>query len=300
MRRDAAALVLAAAGGLAACAGDPDPAPCDLSTAGAAWVALGSAETGDWNVQIARADGTCRRSITSDPAADLHPAWSRDGRLAYDSDRAPGSSVWIQTVATGEEHRLDVGALRATSPAFSPDGGTIAFEGREPGATTGGIYVVSAGGGTPTLLTPEAVPHSNGGAAFSPDGASVFFVSNRTGPYEIFRVAASGGDAVQVTTGSRVIGKPSVSPDGRSLAFARTAGTSTEVVLYDLGAATTTPLPLADASEPAFDPAGGRLVARVFHGIASGVEVVRLDGLNPTPVTSGDGPFGSPAFAPRG
>ena len=202
---------------------------------------------------------------------------------------------------TGAEHELDVGALVATSPAFSPDGTKLAFEAHLAGSTTSSIYRVPPGGGTPVELTPEAVPHSNGGPVFSPDGVtSIYFVSNRNGPYDVFAVPVGGGATVQVTTGSGILGKPAVSPDGRKLAFTRIAGGSTEVVLYDLAAGTTTPLGIAGAAEPAFDPAGGRLAMSVFHGAFATIDLAPLPGATSTRLTTGPGPDGTPAFAPLG
>lgn len=294
MRLVLAALALGVAG--AGCTRDD---PCAFRAPGAPWLAIGSSEAGSWDVQVIRADGSCRASLTTDPSIDLDAAWGPGGLVAYGSDRAPGPGIWIHDVVAGTEARLALGDLRATSPAFSPDGATLAFEGRLPGAVTGAIYTVPASGGTPTLLTPEAQPHGNGGPAFSPDGATIYFVSDRAGPYEVYAVPAVGGDAVQVTSGSGIVGRPAISPDGRTLAFARAAGSSTEVVLLDLATHTTTPLAPSGTSEPAFDPAGGRLALRVFHGTTSNVELMPLDGTAAAPLTAGKGPDGAPAFAPR-
>ena len=54
---------------------------------------------------------------------------------------------------------------------------------------------------------------------FSGDGRSIFFVSDRGGAPQIYKVGASGGNAERVTfTGTYNI-SPSVSPDGRWLAY---------------------------------------------------------------------------------
>ena len=275
--------------------------PCAHATPGAAWLAYATGESGSWDVLAMRADGTCTRTLASGPASDLDPAWAPSGIVAYASDRAPLPSVWVHEVETGAERRLDVGAsLRASSPAFSPDGETLAFEGRYVGSLTSSIYRVPVGGGTPVELTPEATPHGNGGPAFSPDGATIYFVSNRTGVYDVFSVPAVGGPVIPVTTGSGIRGKPAISPDGTTLAFTRSAGSSTEVVLYDLGAATITPLGIAGASDPAFDPAGGRLLIRAPHGLQTTIDLVAVSGTGATRVTFGPGPDGAPAFAPLG
>jgi len=294
----AAVLAFALAGGLA-CGGHHED-PCAFATRGARWLAFASAEGGDWDIHVIRSDGTCRRALSTDLGLDLNPAWGAGGVVAYESDRAPWTSLWLHDVEAGTERRLDLGDLRAMSPAFSPDGARVAFEGRPAGAAVGSIYLVPAAGGAPVELTPEATPHGNGGPVFSPDGATVYFVSNRSGRYEVFRVGAAGGAAEQVTTGSGILGRPAISPDGTTLAFTRVAGASTEVVRVALASGETTPLGIATAAEPAFDPAGGALAVRVFHGGAANIDLAAPGGAGSVRVTSGPGPDGAPAFAPAG
>lgn len=299
MSRARLIVVLLAAAGSAACGQGKDP--CAFGASGAGWLAFTSLRSGGSDVQIVRADGTCRRALAADGAGNFDPAWGPGGIVAYDSDRGSLPGVWLHDVRSGAERLLDVGALVASSPAFSPDGTRLAFEGRAPGATTGSIYVVPVAGGTPVELTPEATPHGNGGPVFSPDGATtVYFVSNRSGPYDVFAVPSAGGPAVQVTTGSGIVGKPAISPDGRTLAFTRVAGASTEVVFYDLGTAVTTPLGIPGAAEPSFDPRGGRLAILAFHGPYPTIDLAPLSGAPLVRVTFGPGPDGAPAFAPLG
>jgi TolB protein len=292
----ALAAALAVAGGCGAGAGQD---PCAFATEGAPWLAFASAEGGDWNVQVIRADGSCRRALSTAPGVDASPAWAPGGVVAYESDRAPRTSIWLHDVQAGTERRLDLGDLRAMTPAFSPDGAWLAFEGRPPGATVGSIHLVRISGGAPVELTPEATPHGNGGPVFSPDGATVYFVSNRSGSYEVFRVPAAGGIAEQVTTGSGILGRPAISPDGTDLAFTRAAGASTEVVRYALATGAVTPLGVAGAAAPSFEPGGAALAVRVSHGSSAILALAPLDGGGSVPVTAGPGPDGAPAFAPR-
>lgn len=301
-RRARAPLALAAAlAVMGACGPAPGPGgdPCAFASSGPPWLAFASAEGGDWNVHVVRADGTCRRALSTASGVDVNPAWSPRGVVAYESDRAPGTGIWLHDVVAATERRLDVGDLRAMTPAFSPDGAWLAFEGRPPAATAGSIYLVPGAGGAPVELTPEATRHGNGGPVFSPDGATVYFVSNRSGPYEVFRVPVAGGVAEQVTTGSGILGRPAISPDGRTLAFTRAAGASTEVVLHALATGAVTPLGVAGAAAPAFHPSGGALAVRISRGVSATLDLAPLDGGGSVPVTSGPGPDGAPAFAPR-
>lgn len=58
-------------------------------------------------------------------------------------------------------------------PAWSPDGGTIAF------ADSGGVYVMSSGGTSATRLTADGSQ-----PAWSPDGAKIAFTGWTTECYE--------------------------------------------------------------------------------------------------------------------
>lgn len=297
MRRRVAPLALAAV--LAGCPAAA-PEPCAFETDGAPWLAFASARAGNYDLYVARADGTCTAGVTSDPSNDLSPSWS-GRRIAFATNRGGLPSIWIHDLATGGETSLDTGGLEAALPAFSPDGGSIAFEGRVPDASSVDVYVVPADGGTPVAITSDAA--NDTAPAWSPNGATIYFISTRTGAYEIFSAPAAGGAATQITTGSRIIGRPVVSPDGASLYFARriSGSSSTEVVRYDLGAKTAAVVSGADESEPAVSPDGSRLVLRSFRFDAGNADLVAVDaadGANPVRVTLDPAADGTPAWAP--
>jgi TolB protein len=294
-----ASLLLAAA--LAACShAAEESAPCALDSTGAHWIAFASARSGDYEIVISRSDGTCMTAVTTDPSTDLSPTWA-DHRIAFASDRGGRPSVWIHDLTTGVESRLDTGDVAAAIPAFSPDGAWIAFEGRAAGSPSVDVYVIPAIGGTPIALTSSAADDT--APAWSPDGSTVYFVSTRTGAYELFSMPAAGGTAVQQTTGSRIIGKPAVAPDGTALYFARRAAGSsaTEVVRFELATKAIVVVSDRDESEPALSPDGTRLALRSFRfedGNADLVLVDAADGGNPIRLTTDPASEGAPAFAP--
>jgi len=78
------------------------------------------------------------------------------------------------------------------------------------------VYSITAAGGTPRKLI-----GSNGQdavASFSQDGQWIYFTSDRTGEFQIWRIPAQGGKALQLTRrGGRVARE---SKDGRSLYIA--------------------------------------------------------------------------------
>lgn len=277
----------------------PAPAPCARTTAGAPWLAFTSWTAGSYDVVVARADGSCRAAVTSGAPDDLYPSWSRDDRIAFASNRDATLAIWIHDLSTGRDARLQVGELAASSPAFSPDGSRIAFEGRTPGAIQTDVYVVDATGGAAVPLAASA--RDDAGPAWSPDGQTVYFVSSRTGAFEIFAAPAAGGEALQVTTGSRIIGKPVVAPAGDALYHARTVSgaSTTEVVRLDLATSTVQVVSSLDDSEPAVDPSGGRLALRTFRtGSADLVLVDATDGGHAFALTADAASDGGAAFAP--
>jgi DNA-binding winged helix-turn-helix (wHTH) protein len=64
------------------------------------------------------------------------------------------------------------------------------------------------------------IPGDSGNAApqFSPDGKRIVFMSNRTGPWQIWMSNADGSDPVQVSF-TNSAGTPRWSPNGKSIAF---------------------------------------------------------------------------------
>jgi TolB protein len=281
-------------------------APCSMATAGAPWLAFASNRTGNYDLFVTREDGTCLRQITSDSGQDLLPSWSSTGKLAFTSDRGGARRVWVHDLDSGSEVPLELGGLSATSPAWSPDGAALAFEGWVPGLASSDVYLADARGGQPFNLTGDA--SYNSGPAWSPDGQTLYFVSNRTGRYEVHVLrpadctsSAGGCPASAVTTGSRIVGKPSVSPDGALLVFARTvAGSSdSEVVALTLATGGIRVVSGPGDSEPAITAAGTRVVLRSYRygnpelvlvDLATGAELRRL--------TDDPASDGSPSWAP--
>ena len=194
------------------------PPPCALRTAGAQWIAFSSKRTGVYDIYAMRADGTCLTQVTNDAADDLFATWSPAGTIAYMSARSGRMQIYVRDFTSGDERLLDVGDLTATSPAFSPDGTRVAFEGYAPGVTAvSDVYVVPAAGGVPVKLTTGQ--KYSAGPAWSPDGSTVYFVSNRVSGYNVWTVPAAGGAETLVPGTAGILGRPVATPDGTGIAF---------------------------------------------------------------------------------
>ena len=101
------------------------------------------------------------------------------------------------------------------SPRWSPNGQQIAFD--VHGEDNGDIYVISAEGGLPHPVvaddSEDVLP------AWSADGRWIYFVSNRTGGSELWKVPAVGGEALQVTRHGG--GFAFESPDGKYVYYVK-------------------------------------------------------------------------------
>jgi dipeptidyl aminopeptidase/acylaminoacyl peptidase len=149
--------------------------------------------TTNHDVWIAPITGGEARKVTTNPAADVQPTFSPDGRLlAIRAQRRPGfeSDRWYLDIydqpAGAKRTLFESPDLPVDDFKFSRDGRTIWFTTDEKGAIN--LYTIPITGGTPKLIT------KGGGISqiqIGPEFA-VFSKSTMTAPADIFRVALDG------------------------------------------------------------------------------------------------------------
>ena len=154
--------------------------------------------------------------------------------------------------------------VEETRPTFSPDGKRIAFSSQNASdEDTADIFVMNPGGSGQVNLTNTPAPTGEIDATYSPDGRTIFYTRLDAAGEHIWSMNADGSGQTQLTFGTGDDFGPTVSPDGKRLAFSRCAGPDCTfaIVVKDLGSGAETPLAGAalDDFEPAFSPDGKRI-----------------------------------------
>jgi Tol biopolymer transport system component len=162
--------------------------------------------------------------------AGFNPAWSPDGtHIAYTTMRTelrPQNSeglseLWIVSADGSNSRRLvDDDTLQ---PSWSPRGHRIAYGGRLGIERQGDLMTVAVTGGTSVPVTNDRFRDWN--PLWSPDGRYLYFLSDRAGSMNIWRIAideASGrpqGDPEPITSPAPFAAHLSIAADGKRLAY---------------------------------------------------------------------------------
>ncbi len=199
-----------------------------------------------------------------------------DTRIAYVTveEASPGKQFLLQ-VADADGHQPKTileSSQPILSPAWSPDGGKLAYVSfeknrsmiyvqdlwsghRERVAEYAGINGAPAwspdGGRLAMTLSKEGNPeiyiydlasddlrrltrHTaiDTEPAWSPDGRAIIFTSSRSGTPQIYRIAATGGDARRITFNGKYNAGASYSKDGKSIVLITNQGNGFRVGIY--------------------------------------------------------------------
>jgi len=198
------------------------------------WIAFSSNRMGNQDVYVVAVGGGEPRQLTFFTGIDEVEYWTPDGAgIVITSGRAVhpfGSPLYIVPLDGGLPTPMPMDFARAGM--IRQDGAMVAFTREnkpEPrkgyrGNNSADIYVQDLRTRQITQLTDTNLEEfrghvQDGHPMWGADG-SIYFVSERSGIFNIWKVAAQGGAPVQVTRfTSGGVKWPSISPDGRTLIF---------------------------------------------------------------------------------
>jgi Tol biopolymer transport system component/predicted Ser/Thr protein kinase len=212
--------------------GGAEPERLELAGAGVGYPTV--SRTGDrlaysrleWDVDIWRFEaGASPQRFLSSTRSEYDAQFSPDGkRIAFSTDRSGrGSELWVASRDGTNVVRLTEGTgYRLGSPRWSPDNHWIAYDAQEEDGHFD-IYLIDAAGGQPRRLTPQ--PSDENLPSWSRDGKWIYFASNRSGRYEVWRKPAAGGEDVQISRDGGF--EAWESWDGKTLYYTKHTGTYT-------------------------------------------------------------------------
>jgi len=184
------------------------------------------------------------------------------------------------------------------SPAWSPDGGKLAYVSFESGKPV--VYVHE-------LATSKRVPvanfkGNNSAPAWSPDGQTLAVVLTRDGLSQIYSINASDGSNLRRLTNSPLIDtEPVFTPDGKSIYF--TSDRSGRPQIYQMAATGGEARRVTFSGEynisPRISPDGRSLLVVSRRGGAFRIVAIDLASGSETVLTEGPDDQ-SPSFAPNG
>jgi TolB protein len=183
-------------------------------------------------------DGADQALASSSDHQAMSPAWARDGRRFAYMEFADGhGQLFVQDVVTNR--RVSVALTGKTldfTPAFSPDGQTLAFSRATEEGTD--VYTINLRDNCCLRRLTRGGFSDNLSPTYSPDGQRIAFVSTRPGLPQIYVMGADGTDQQLFApfdygvSGSS--NAPEWSPDGQSVAFHRDVGGTLQVFVLDV------------------------------------------------------------------
>ncbi len=232
----------------------------------------------------------------------LSPAISLDGqRIAFArSEGGADTRIWVAPLGdpskavrvTGDSD----GVWEHSHPSWSPDGRLLCYHDKDH------VWVVGAGGGGARRLTEGNTRDKN--PVWSPDGRHIYFDSLRQSTWAIWRVRYPDGLLQRVTFSTGSERWPSLSQDGRKLAYASTVRSNSFTLLDTV---TGERIPVSEGAwigESAFSPDGNWVAYARWWDMATNIWRVRLrqdrpDG-EPQRLTDQQGECSCLAYSPDG
>jgi Tol biopolymer transport system component len=105
--------------------GDLDP---DADSTGRRVVFASTRHNTQPDLYLKQVDGVAVTQLTSDPGADVQPAFSPDdSRVAFASNRTGNWDIWMVGIDGGQPIQVTSGLADEVHPSWSPDGSKLAF-----------------------------------------------------------------------------------------------------------------------------------------------------------------------------
>ncbi|HEY7216365.1 MAG TPA: hypothetical protein VIC28_17220, partial [Thermoanaerobaculia bacterium] len=135
--------------------------------------------------------------------------------IAFASDRSGNKEIWVMDYDGENQHRITGHRSTSMSPAWSPNGGALAYTSFFKGPP--GIFLADLASGMKRPIVDSG--SLNTSPSFSPDGRRIVFARSLDGNVEIFTADVGGGGLRRLTNSNAIDTNPAWSPKGGQIAF---------------------------------------------------------------------------------
>ncbi len=195
-------------------------------------------EDGGRELRILDLETEQSRRLTETKRAGVVSNWSPDGEWIVFQNYADGNTeIYLIKPDGNGLKNLTNNSARDVEPAWSPDGRQIVFASNRDGLSdVFQLYLMNSDGSDQRRL--NSINASSTAPAWMPDGRRILFSNDkedgRTGNFEIFSLDLEGDQLIKRLTFRRGFDmSPSVSPDGKRIAFVSEADGNPEIYLMN-------------------------------------------------------------------
>jgi dipeptidyl aminopeptidase/acylaminoacyl peptidase len=287
--------------------GDPNLSQASYAVVGNAncnpgMIAFTNYHDGNHETYVMNANGSNPINLTNNPASEILPSWSPDGkRITFSSSRTGDWDIFVMdTDGSNPTNLTNMPIFHDFDPAWSPDGTKIAFVSwRDAGLESGTyqIYVMNASGTNQVRLTHDSAHYNR--PTWSPDGEKLLFWGG-DGITQIFVMNADGTNLTQLTNDSFENRGCAWSPDGSRIVFLSNRDGNYEIYVMNADGSNQKRMTNNSASDflPAWSPDG---LCITFVSNRDGnfeLYAMNADGGNQTRLTNSPTSESAPAWQP--
>jgi Tol biopolymer transport system component/DNA-binding winged helix-turn-helix (wHTH) protein len=183
------------------------------------------ADSNIWSVRVSGGRASVPKRLVASTFRDHAPDYSADGkRVAFASTRSGSEQIWLAEADGSRPSQLtNRNGPQTSNPRWSANGKSILFNSWDEMQSDLWLATVSDGQVQP--LTSD--PGNDIEPRWSRDGHWIYFSSDKSGRYEIYKMPAQGGTPVRVTKEGGI--NATESTDGLVLYYAKTPHSPTAI-----------------------------------------------------------------------